>query len=217
MVTSKDLIKIVDSGDNSPLLFEKMGELKEILNQNPNKAWVKNHPFAQGVLYLPIDKVETMLDMIFQQWRVEILSINQLAQSICCTVRLHYLNPITKEWSYHDGVGAVPLKTDKGFSAADLSHIKSDAVTTGAPAAKSFAIKDAAEHLGKLFGRDLNRKDTVAYKSLYGNASDEDWVAELESAKNLDDLRKIWNKIPKEIQADEEVIATKNSMKTKLK
>nr|DAP29448.1 MAG TPA: DNA REPAIR PROTEIN RAD52 HOMOLOG-BINDING PROTEIN, DNA REPAIR, DNA.7A [Caudoviricetes sp.] len=217
MATSKDLIKIVDSGDNSPLLFEKMGELKEILNQNPNKAWVKNHPFAQGVLYLPIDKVETMLDMIFQQWRVEILSISQLAQSICCTVRLHYLNPITKEWSYHDGVGAVPLKTDKGFSAADLSHIKSDAVTTGAPAAKSFAIKDAAEHLGKLFGRDLNRKDTVAYKSLYGNASDEDWVAELESVKSLDELRKIWNKIPKEIQADEEVIATKNTMKTKLK
>lgn len=217
MATSKDLIKIIDSGDNSPLLFEKMGEMKEILNQNPNKAWVKNHPFAQGVLYLPIDKVETMLDMIFQQWRVEILSINQLAQSICCTVRLHYLNPITKEWSYHDGVGAVPLKTDKGFSAADLSHIKSDAVATGAPAAKSFAIKDAAEHLGKLFGRDLNRKDTVAYKSLYGNASDEDWVAELESAKNLDELRKIWNKIPKDIQADEEIIATKNSMKINLK
>lgn len=217
MATSKDLIKIIDSGDNSPLLFEKMGEMKEILNQNPNKAWVKNHPFAQGVLYLPIDKVETMLDMIFQQWRVEILSINQLAQSICCTVRLHYLNPITKEWSYHDGVGAVPLKTDKGFSAADLSHIKSDAVATGAPAAKSFAIKDAAEHLGKLFGRDLNRKDTVAYKSLYGNASDENWVAELKSAENLNELRKIWNKIPKEIQADEEVIATKNTMKTKLK
>lgn len=217
MATSKDLIKIVDSGDNSLLRFEKMGELKEILNQNPNKAWIKNHPFAQGVLYLPIDKVETMLDMIFQQWRVEILSINQLAQSICCTVRLHYLNPITKEWSYHDGVGAVPLKTDKGFSAADLSHIKSDAVATGAPAAKSFAIKDAAEHLGKLFGRDLNRKDTVAYKSLYGNASDEGWVAELESAKNLDELRKIWNKIPKDIQADEEIIATKNTMKTKLK
>lgn len=217
MATSKDLIKIIDSGDNSPLLFEKMGELKEILNQNPNKAWIKNHPFAQGVLYLPIDKVETMLDMIFQQWRVEILSISQLAQSICCAVRLHYLNPITKEWSYHDGVGAVPLKTDKGFSAADLSHIKSDAVATGAPAAKSFAIKDAAEHLGKLFGRDLNRKDTVAYKSLYGNASDEDWVAELKSAENLDELRKIWNKIPKEIQADEEIIATKNSMKTNLK
>ena len=147
MATSKDLIKLVENGGNSPVAFEKMGELKSVLNQTPNKAWIKNHPYAKNVVYLPIDKVETMLDMIFQQWKVEVLSISQLAQSICCTVRLHYLNPITKEWSFHDGVGAVPLKTDAGYDAADLAHIKSDAVATGAPAAKSFAIKDAAEHL----------------------------------------------------------------------
>ena len=215
MATSKDLIKMVDTGGNSPVVFEKMGELKSVLNQNPNKAWIKNHPFAKDVVYLPIDKVETMLDMIFQQWRVEILDISQLAQSICCTVRLHYLNPITKEWSYHDGVGAVPLKTDKGFSAADLSHIKSDAVATGAPAAKSFAIKDAAEHLGKLFGRDLNRKDAVAYTNLYA-PTETDWKAELGNAESLDDLRKIWNKMPKELQNDEEMVKLKDAMKISL-
>lgn len=215
MATSKDLVKLVDTGGSSPVTFEKMGELKSVLNQNPNKAWVKNHPFASGVVYLPIDKVETMLDMIFQQWRVEILSINQLAQSICCTVRLHYLNPVTKEWSYHDGVGAVPLKTDKGFSAADLSHIKSDAVATGAPAAKSFAIKDAAEHLGKLFGRDLNRKDAVAYMNLYA-PEETNWKKELEEAKSLDELRKVWNKMPKELQSDKEMIELKDNMKKSL-
>lgn len=214
MATSKDLVKLVDDGDNSPVSFEKMGELKSVLNQNPNRNWVKNHPFANGVVYLPIDKVETMLDMIFQQWKVEVLSISQLAQSICCVIRLHYLNPVTKEWSYHDGVGAVPLKTDKGFSAADLSHIKSDAVTTGAPAAKSFAIKDAAEHLGKLFGRDLNRKDAVAYTNLY--SADTDWKDELTRCNTLDDLRKVWNKIPKEQQYDEELINTKEEMKNML-
>ena len=215
MATSKDLVKLVDTGGSSPVNFEKMGELKSVLNQTPNKAWVKNHPFASGVVYLPIDKVETMLDMIFQQWRVEILSISQLAQSICCTIRLHYLNPITKEWSYHDGVGAVPLKTDKGFSAADLSHIKSDAVATGAPAAKSFAIKDAAEHLGKLFGRDLNRKDAVAYTNLYAH-EEVDWKKELGSTKTLDDLRKVWNKMPKDVQGDEEIIKLKEAMKAAL-
>lgn len=215
MATSKDLAKLVDNGGNSPVAFEKMGELKSVLNQTPNKAWIKNHPIAQGVVYLPIDKVETMLDMIFQQWRVEILSINQLAQSICCTIRLHYLNPVTKEWSYHDGVGAVPLRTDKGFSAADLSHIKNDAVATGAPAAKSFAIKDAAEHLGKLFGRDLNRKDAVAYTNLYA-VEEPDWKAELGKAKTMDELRKIWNKIPKDIQKNEEIIKLKEAMKIAL-
>ena len=216
MATSKDLIKLVDNGGNSPVTFEKMGELKSVLNQTPNKEWIKDHPFAQNVKYLPIDKVETMLDMIFQQWRVEILNISQIAQSICCSIRLHYLNPITKEWSYHDGVGAVPLKTDKGFSAADLSHIKSDAVATGAPAAKSFAIKDAAEHLGKLFGRDLNRKDAVAYTNLYA-PEEVDWEKELGNAETMDELRKIWNKVPKELQKDEKILKMKELMKEALK
>lgn len=226
MATSKDLVKIIDTGDNSPVVFEKMGELKGVLNQTPNKAWVKNHPFASGVVYLPIDKVEAMLDMIFQQWRVEILSISQLAQSICCTVRLHYLNPITKEWSYHDGVGAVPLKTNKGATAADLSAIKSDAVATGAPAAKSFAIKDAAEHLGKLFGRDLNRKDTVAYQNLFETKEKELKEAEeaaineaLNTMKDMTDmveLQKFFMHLPKKIMMAETVRAAKDIAKNRI-
>lgn len=213
MATSKDLIKIVDEGNNEIVEFGKMGELKGVLNQEPNRNWIKNHPFAKDVRYLPIDKVETMLDMIFQQWRVEVLSISQLAQSICCTIRLHYLNPVTKEWSFHDGIGAVPLKTDKGFSASDLAHIKSDAVATGAPAAKSFAIKDAAEHLGKLFGRDLNRKDAVAYQNLYDVPEDTDWAGELDKATNLAELYRIWLKVPKELQ--EELKEYKDRIKNK--
>jgi hypothetical protein len=35
-----------------------------------------------------------------------------------------------------------------------------------APAAESFAVKDAAEKIGKLFGRDLNRADQILYDEL---------------------------------------------------
>jgi hypothetical protein len=38
--------------------------------------------------------------------------------------------------------------------------VKDDAIQGAYQIAKSFAIRDAADHLGKLFGRDLNRKDT---------------------------------------------------------
>lgn len=165
MTSAKDLIQIID--ENRLVEVSNKDKLREVLNKQPAPAWVKKHPLNDKVDYLPIDKVETMLDAIFQEWRVEIKQVFQLAQSICAIVRLHYLNPATGQWTYHDGTGAVPLKTDKGFSAADLSHIKSDAVSTGAPAAVSFAIKDAADHIGKLFGRDLNRKDTVVMPSLY--------------------------------------------------
>jgi hypothetical protein len=32
------------------------------------------------------------------------------------------------------------------------------------PMAKSYAIKDACDQFGKLFGRDLNRKETMGFE-----------------------------------------------------
>jgi len=37
------------------------------------------------------------------------------------------------------------------------------------PSAESFAIKDAAQKLGKLFGKDLNRRETVAFAGAYSS------------------------------------------------
>lgn len=145
----------------------KNDQLNTLLNQQPLEKWIKQHPFAKNVRYLPIDKVEFMLTRIFQQWKVEVINVSQLFNSISVQVRLHYLNPVNGEWSYHDGVGAVGIQTDKGAAASDLSAIKQDAVMKALPAAKSYAIKDAAEHLGTLFGRDLNRKDTMPFMGAY--------------------------------------------------
>lgn len=219
MTTSKDLPALIE-GSNDIKAYTEQGKLKELLNQQPNKSWVKDHPIAKNVKYLPIDKVETMLDMIFQQWKVEIKSVSQLAQSICAVVRLHYLNPITNEWSYHDGVGATPLKTDKGASASDLGAIKNDAVATGAPSAVSFAIKDAAEHLGKLFGRDLNRKDTIAFTNLFVEEvpeyDKESAMNAMKEAKSMDELRQVWNNMPATLRQDGYLKVLKEDMKTKL-
>ena len=141
-------------------------------------SWIKKHPTvkvkdAQGnsvaASYLPIDKVEFLMCRIFQEWRVEIISYAAIFQSVSVHVRLHYKNPLTGEWSYHDGVGAAPIQTDAGKSAADLAAIKSAAVQIALPSAKSYAIKDAADHLGSLFGRDLTRKDTIQFAGAFYN------------------------------------------------
>lgn len=171
------------------LLKESTGDIKEfiknsdflkIVNSNPPQAFVKDHPIAKGVKYVPIDKVELMLDTIFQQWYPEVLKTGQLLNAIEVTVRVHYLHPVSKEWQFVDGVGAVAIQTDQGKSAADLGAIKSNAVMLALPAAKSFAIKDAVEHIGKLFGRDLNRKDTIAFTPSQGT---EEAKAEIEDKK----------------------------------
>jgi hypothetical protein len=152
----------------------KNDQLNLLLNQPPHQNWLKKYPAEMGIVgggsYLPIDKIEFMLTRIFQEWYPEVIRFEQLFQSVAVHVRLHYKNPLTGEWSFKDGVGAAPVQTDKGSSAADLGSIKTRAVQIALPIAKSAAIKDAAECFGTLFGKDLNRKDTVMFAGAYGES-----------------------------------------------
>jgi hypothetical protein len=45
--------------------------------------------------------------------------------------------------------------------------MNSKAIQLWLPAAKSFAIKDAIEHIGRVFGRDLSRKDSLEYSETF--------------------------------------------------
>ena len=161
-------------------------DLNVILNVEPPKEWVKQHPFAKNVKYLPIERIEYLLTRIFLKWFVEIRSTQIAANSIVVTVRLFYQDVLSSEMLWQDGIGAAPLQTDKGAGAVDFNAIKSDAVMKAAPAAESYAIKDAAEKIGKLFGKDLNRADKIMYDTLAGAISKEDKYSELfnESTNN---------------------------------
>lgn len=178
-----------------------------LVNSEVPAKWTKPHPFARKTVngskvpieYLPIDKVEYLMTKIFQIWNVEVKSVQQLFNSVSVSVRIHYRNPVTGEMQYHDGVGAVGVQTDAGASAADLSAIKQDAIMKALPAAKSYAIKDACEHIGKLFGRDLNRTDTLAHSMTYENPDNQDLVELFElkkenmSAEDIVDAERIIN------------------------
>lgn len=134
-----------------------------LMNQEPKKEWVKEHPFIRNYKYLPIERVEYLLKIIFKRYRIEITGQGQSFNGVWVTVRIHYLNPLTGEWDFHDGIGASQLQTAKGTSPADLNNINNGALSMAFPMAKTIAIKDAADHFGKLFGADLNRKDLIAY------------------------------------------------------
>lgn len=148
-------------------LATNLGYLKTYLNKKPAKGWVKDHPMLNKVKYMPIGTVETLMDKLFTEWRVEVVSFQALFQSVAVHVRIHYVNPVTGEWSYTDGLGATGVQTDKGKSAADLAAIKQDAIMKALPAAKSYAIKDAVHHLGDIFGRNLNRDGEQEYTNPY--------------------------------------------------
>ena len=147
-------------------LKENIESFNQLLSKKPKQEWIKTHPMTKQ-LYIPIAVHEKLLRVIFQQYNIEIREVKPIFNSIVVSVRVHYLHPITNTWMFHDGVGAVGAQTKKDTKPSDMSEILSDAVMKGAPAAESYAIKDACEKFGSLFGADINRKDVVNIDSPY--------------------------------------------------
>lgn len=137
-----------------------------LCNQQPPENWLATHPMIPGYKYLPIERVEYLLTRIFGSWKVEIKDSKVIANSMVVTVRLHVKNPVTGLDEWQDGIGAAPIQTDKGAGAMDWNHAKSDGVQKSAPSAETYAIKDAAEKFGKLFGKDISRKNQIDYNGL---------------------------------------------------
>lgn len=144
----------------------KQNALTVLLNQDPPAAWLIQHPVIRNYKYIPIERVEFMLTRIFPRWWVEVRNTQVIANSVAVTVRLYVINPITGETEWNDGIGAAPIQTNAGAGATDWDAVKVDGVQKAAPAAESYAVKDAAEKFGKIFGRDVSRKNTMNYNSL---------------------------------------------------
>jgi hypothetical protein len=145
----------------------------QLLNTDPPKAWVKQHPFDMKVSYISIDRIKINLFQIFQGYEWSIKSASIIANSIMVYGTLTVTHPITGDkWSV-DGIGAVPLELEKGADAIDFTKIKSKAVHKNAPAAESFALKNAAAKYGILFGSGLNSTEDLMFRDIYKDP--EDW------------------------------------------
>ena len=172
----KNLPSLQDLYTGDLVELKNQNDLNILLNHEPPKKWLKPHPTAKKKVdgkavpidYLPIERVEYLLTSIFIRWSVEIRETQMIANSIVMTVRVHYLNPVSGKFEFQDGVGAAPIQTKSGAAATDFSQVLNDGVMKAAPAAKSYAIKDAAEQLGKMFGKDLNRADSIMYDTMSG-------------------------------------------------
>jgi len=142
-----------------------MAEFNALLNKDPNPKWTKMHPYIKDWKYIPIDKIEFMLKMLFPFHKIEITKTGTAFNAVWVSVRIHYFHPILNEWAFHDGIGAQQLQTKKDTSPADLVNINNGAVSMALPIAEINAIKDAADKFGRLFGSDLNRKDVVPFSA----------------------------------------------------
>jgi hypothetical protein len=149
----------------------KLDTVNAFLNTPPRADWLKPRPPGKGKgKYLPISRIEQLLTAICQKWYVEIKSTTVLGNSICSVVTLHYFLPQLNEWRKMDGCGAAPLQVDAGADATDTSALKSAAVQMAAPMSVSYAVKDAAQRIGAIFGRDINNKDAEKFAGIYSSA-----------------------------------------------
>lgn len=148
----------------------KQNELNKLLNFDPKPEWIKQNKFANNSNYIPVGTIEYLLTSIFIKWRIEVKSVQVIANSAVVTVRLYVLDPISGEWDWQDGVGASPIQTKQGAAATDFSQVNTAAVQMAVPAAESYAFKDAAEKFGKLFGKDINRAEMgINYAQMIDN------------------------------------------------
>lgn len=152
------------ASDDMPVL-QKDSLFQVLVNQDPKPDWIKKHPLTKQP-YIPIERVEWLLTNIFLKWRPEVKQVQLIGNSVAVTIRLHYYDHTSNEWHWSDGVGAAPLQTAEGAGATDFAALKSAAVQMALPSAKSYAIKDAAECIGKLFGKDINRKSSIDYSGI---------------------------------------------------
>jgi len=163
LVTTGNLPTLAELYSDNLETTARLEQFTVLLNQAPKAEWIKKHPFINNYFYLPADKVEYLLKAIFKEYKIEITGQGTAFNGVWVTVRIHYKNPITQEWLFHDGIGAAQLQTAKGTSPADLANVNNGALSMAFPIAKTVAIKDACDHFGTLFGSNLNRKDTVNY------------------------------------------------------
>lgn len=147
--------------------FKSTAEFQKVVNSQPPQTWIKAHPFIKGYNYIPIDCVEYLLRSIFQYWEWKVNDFKVIANAIAVHGTLRIQHPVSGEWLSYDGLGAVDIQLKSGSNPTDFSAITAGAIQKNLPAAESFALKDAAEKIGTLFGGSLNRKDSNGWNTPY--------------------------------------------------
>jgi hypothetical protein len=125
--------------------ISNLPNLDGILNLEPRKDWIKEHPQVKGFMYLPIERVEFLLSRLYKDVQIEIRSVISTDTRAVVTIRVNYTNREGARM-FHDGIGAVNIT-------------KSQPAEMSFPMAKTLAMKDACDMFGKVFGKDLNRKE----------------------------------------------------------
>lgn len=164
-----DLIKLQNDVQNSlDSSFKEIKNFNEFLNKAPKAEWVKVNKHSNNAKYLPIRIVENLLRSFFGVYQVEMVGQPHIiGNSIVVSVHLKVYHPLLKEWLTFAGTGAVPMELEQGSGPLEFERLKPKGLHKNVPAAKAFAISNAAKSIGRIFGSDLNTDELSAVYNVY--------------------------------------------------
>lgn len=143
------------------------------LNQEPDTSELDKTPDGKA-LTLPISFIEMTLDEIFLgQWETSEPTYQQIFNEVVGSLVLTVWHPITSQPIRRVGFASIVITQDKDATMADFNTTKKkNALDMAFPKLKAECVKNAAQSLGKVFGRDLNRKRKDEFKPAYKSLSD---------------------------------------------
>ena len=164
---------------NYPLSPEHMDALQRFqtrLNQEPSFEGVESTPDKKAST-LVISHVEMTLDeLFFGQWRTENFKWSTIANEVQASIELVVIHPVSGQEIRRVGTGSVVIMVDRvpdslkddaiarNRWALSADNKKPNALDMAFPKLKTECLKNASLSLGKIFGRDLNRKNKDVYK-----------------------------------------------------
>jgi hypothetical protein len=165
----------------------KVEKMNALFNREPEKQFVTD--FKGQFNYLPISHIETRLDeLFFGQWSTSNFKYQQICNEIIGDIELTVTHPLTGQKITRSGAASVVIMQDKGASLASFTDTKKkNALIMGFPKLKTECMKNAAQSIGKAFGRDLNRKILDSYENMIPVSSEESLIDSV--IKRLDNYK----------------------------
>jgi len=152
----------------------QLQDFQKKLNQEPNAEDLDKTPDGKART-LPISFIEMTLDEIYLgQWETSEPTFQQIFNEVVGTIVLTVWHPITGRPMRRVGFASVVITQDKDAQIQDFNTTKKkNALDMSFPKLKAECTKNAAQTLGKIFGRDLNRKKFDNYQPAYKKLSDD--------------------------------------------
>lgn len=148
------------------------------LNKSPELDSIDKTPDGKASTIL-ISHIEMLLDeYFFGLWETENFKWSVVANEIVGSIDLCVYHPSAGVRLKRTGAAAIQIMVDrvpddlknnpveKNRWALNPDNKKSNALDMSFPKLKAECLKNAANSLGKLFGRDINRKKQDAFKPL---------------------------------------------------